>query len=295
MLIFLIHSAGKTSIISKFIKQFFNLRINVEQSTVVFIGIIFSILIPLILVFFSKTKPLIATLPPGYNLKEQADKWNSFDIVLYLFEIMVIIVSVVTVSGILILISPIFLPNPDSVDFLIVPSKFLLVLPGLFGGFIVTAWASSTYLKKRLNPSELEEFRIYKSAQHKINEDKLGYYLLAFLIPIVLIMIVLFMNNYASLSNDKIAINSLFSIWKTTYSYEDIGSIKRTDSFKAPSGTIVRKPYYEIHFKDDFIWSFNSELAAPTDKEEVEIINYLIAKSGKQLEILDPYGPDEYN
>lgn len=88
---------------------------------------------------------------------------------------------------------------------------------------------------------------------------------------------------YTLFTADALIENPFFSIGETRHSYDDIVELRTIARLQAPNGQIVDKPYYQIVFKDGFIWRSTRIMAEPLPETAHEIMEFVSQQTGLPL------------
>jgi hypothetical protein len=183
-------------------------------------------------------------------------------------------------------------PTLSSDRFLLLPDEAFFMLPAIFLGIFVGA-IPTDLLYRALLQERYAEYTHYGNLRVGFDSWRVVRITALFLIPLLALLTCLGMDCYARFTDDKVITNRFWGIGETEHAYSQITSIRQIQSFKAPNGNIVERPYSALHFNDGSNWSTKnqyyrfSEDSNLNQQREAELILFITNKTGKQVEILE--------
>jgi hypothetical protein len=182
------------------------------------------------------------------------------------------------------------IPQGEGSRFLMLPDEYFFALPALFIGILVGA-APTDLLYRLLLKERYAEYTLYGNLKTGFDSWRVIKFLaLTIIIPSALLTC-LAMDCYAGFTDDRMITNRFWGIGENVRAYQQITRIRQVQSFKAPNGNIIERPFYVLHFNDGSTWSTKNQLyrfAEDSDlnqQKEAELIIFIAGKIGKEVEV----------
>lgn len=166
--------------------------------------------------------------------------------------------------------------------FLMHPDGFLFLLPALFLG-LVSAAIPAHFALACLLRGRYREYTHYQNLRVGFDAWKVLRWFGLATILLFLPVGVLGLFCHTRFTQESLVNHPFFSLSEHEHPYAAVEEIRLIASFKAPSGDIVVRPYYEIVFQDGFIWSTRDELHQMEMPEIAAIIDFVSKRSGKPV------------
>jgi hypothetical protein len=171
------------------------------------------------------------------------------------------------------------------------PDEYFFALPALFIGILVGA-IPTDLLYRLLLKERYAEYTLYGNLKTGFDGWRVVKFLaLAIIIPSALLAC-LAMDCYARFTDDRMITNRFWGIGESARAYQQITRIRQVQSFKAPNGNIIERPFYVLHFNDGSIWSTKNQFyrfAEDSDldqqQREAELIIFIAGKIRKEVEV----------
>jgi len=174
-------------------------------------------------------------------------------------------------------------------QFLIFQPSVGLVLPAIFLAIFLSAIPMHFLYLRLLGPERYEEYTHFTNQKVGIDSWKLLRAMAWVMVPLCIIFTFLSLDSYVRVTENGIGVNSFFGVGERGYSFDEIEQIKLVKSFEAPSGDIVRRPYFIFAFSDGDEINFHRTIHELSLKEQDEITRYLSSRSGRRIVVDDPY------
>ncbi len=116
-----------------------------------------------------------------------------------------------------------------------------------------------------------------------LRANRVGVFLGALMAVPSLIFMVLAADCFAARTENHIVISRFWSLGAERRSYADVREVRAVESFRAPNGKIVRRPFHEIEFIDGSVWSPKQLGRDPEKAEEIEFVRLIAVRSGKSI------------
>jgi hypothetical protein len=163
--------------------------------------------------------------------------------------------------------------------FIIFPLGQGLIVTSLFLGLVTSIYATHYFFRLVLRDrftKLLHYDQICSGMDGRIN----GWIVLAIGVLSVCFTF-LALSCYIRFLEDSLVIKPFGAFSKQEYRYSEIAEIRQISAFRAPIGTIVGKPHYQLVFSDGCIWSTRGDLREPDPQIDDDVMKFVSEKSGK--------------
>lgn len=126
-------------------------------------------------------------------------------------------------------------------------------------------------------------FRLFWRAKLPIDTWKAFDTLVAILVPVCLFSAMLGLDTYSRFTDQSLQTSSFLSLSRTEHPYSTATELREVEASRAPSGKIVYRPYFEIAFPDDYVWSSRDAFHAENPQRDVAILEHVARKTGKPI------------
>ncbi|MBK3518479.1 hypothetical protein [Carboxylicivirga marina] len=155
----------------------------------------------------------------------------------------------------------------------------LLALMMSFGISVIVVFSvANTVFKEKAS-----QYWIYYNRKYRTNATAILKYLSVILISGSSLLICLQLNTFIKFNDEAVVINQSLDFADTEYQYDQIDKLVHYDKKVAPNGSIIDKPYYAIHFGDNFIWRTTDGLRTPHIDDD-KIFKFLSDKTKLVIE-----------
>ncbi len=151
-----------------------------------------------------------------------------------------------------------------------------IFLPALFQAMVSTSILTALVLRKKYGEKDYRILRFMYAKRQGFDEEKLYVPALKWGTVICLAFYINVLKDISYVYEDRVVINSFFSLKSKTYPLEQIQEITIAEKQIAPTGKITNTPLYVINFKD----GFRCDLPKYERKSTDRFIKALIQKSG---------------
>lgn len=111
----------------------------------------------------------------------------------------------------------------------------------------------------------------------------------AAIITVACITLPLSYDYYIKVDTDRIVLDDFWGFGQRQYSFDDVSDLWRVTSRKNDKGEAARRKYHEIHFADGHVLSFDNDNYSVNWDRQVEIMEFISEKSGREIKLRDPY------
>ncbi|BDD05500.1 hypothetical protein [Aureibacter tunicatorum] len=212
-------------------------------------------------------------------------KFKPFDIKIFVSFLVLLPLNTIIFTYLLTQLSSFGYTNKPETEFLIRPDAgtwFGIALSFSMG----TSLALLILIIKKIKHEEEGQYWQYYNLKYGFNAALLVKYLTMVITIFATVFCVSQLNSFVRFNSNSISINKPFETSERSYSLKDISEITYYLKTVAPNGNIIDKPHYSIEFSDGFQWRTNDDFRTPNAKD-VEIINWLINKTGLKLEEIE--------
>lgn len=259
-------------------------------------GVAGAVCVPIILAILKKIPAFQIAIPddPAKQLPELSKKyakWEMFAIIPVFLSVAIFTYVYFKLFTLLIYIEN--LGNKASLYYLS-PSDIFWFLPAFFLA-IVTAALPCHLLYSFILKDRYEEYTLYCNLRYGYDGWKIFKKMTILIVIIILITLPFAINCYSKIGQNEMIFNPFFGLREKRYNYSQLCKIKKVLSFKAPNGNVVRRTFHDLTFSDGYIWSTKNSLYEIGEELENEIVKFVSDRSGKPIEIIDPYPIKKYN
>jgi hypothetical protein len=263
-----------------------------ELSPGVLGGIVAGTLAPFILLGLKNFKSLRWTPRSGRPLTELAGEYGKWE----LLAVPLVILSAVASGGLVWLtlagLAAWLHSAPGNAEFVLTPPSFLWALPALFLGMVSAVVPMHFLYRYLLGPNRYAEYNDFINTKAGFDSFRVIFFLGLLVVPSMILLSLLALDCRVFGDKDGVTLNGFLSFGDRRYAWSDVKSIERVDSFEAPNGNIVRKPYHVIRFSDGAAINFHRILADTAPETQQSVAQYASDRSGVALTVVDPFPID---
>ncbi len=220
------------------------------------------------------------------GLKKRYNKWEMAEGFLYIFFVCV---STTAFVFLFYWIASV-IHTKKSYEYLILPSWLIFGLFSSILGFSVAVIPTNFIFESLLKGQKHKEYELYVKLKRKKTWGKKSLWgIVIWVIVVGCIVLPFLFDYYIGVRSNEIIVNEFFGFTKKIYPYDEVAEIKLIKSQKRKNGGISRKESHEIIFNDGYVLSFEGDNYNLSKDKESEIINFIAQKSGKGIQIIDPY------
>ncbi len=166
------------------------------------------------------------------------------------------------------------------------PVWFLLAV---FPAMVLGMYPVVLVLRFAIGLTKLREFIHYSNLRYGIDQMRFAKGFLVFCIGAEFVLVPLAADYYVRVDEQSLSENRFWSISEEAMPLRNINQVRRIESHKAPNGTIVRQPFYEVEFKDGNVWS-SDHWSVNGSKQKVDDFIRSVAKGAqKPITSFDPF------
>ena len=152
-------------------------------------------------------------------------------------------------------------------------------------GFSLATIALFVWIKL-IFKSEANDFWILYDRMYKFRATLILKVLTIILAILAIGLIVLGERSKFKIFEDRIEVSRLLSLSNKSYSFEDITELNHKQSFIAPNGDRVLKPYFEVVFKDGSKWNTRMDFRVPLESDKT-IFEEISQRTSLEIKVLE--------
>ncbi len=162
-------------------------------------------------------------------------------------------------------------------------------IPALFLALFIASIPLHYLFLGLLGRRRYAEYTEYGNQKFKIDSWKLFRYLGYLLLPLCLVLTVLAFDTYARVTERSFVVNAFLGIGEKSYRFNQLVELELIESFEAPNGDIVRRPYYVVSFDDGEAYDFRKSPLELDLEQQRRLVLFLSDASGLPVVIRDPF------
>lgn len=166
--------------------------------------------------------------------------------------------------------------------YLVQPPRAFWFLPAFFLGILSAGMGLQWGMARRLGDL-YHGFRLFWRAKLPVDTWKVFEALITVLVPVCLFAVALGLDSYSRFTDQGLQSSSFLSLSRTNHPYSTVTEVRVVEGFRAPSGKVVNRPYFEIAFQDGFVWSSQDPFHDPNLMRDLSIVDFVSRKSGKPI------------
>ncbi len=168
---------------------------------------------------------------------------------------------------------------------ILLPSEALWALPGIFLGIVTAALPLDGFTRLWHGPRYAEYMR-YSRYRYRIDALKAFAVLVVIVVLASAVAIALGLDCYTRFDDRGIAVNPLLGLGERRHAWSEVRAVRAVETFVAPSGRVVPRPYYAIHFAEGSRWTTRDGGRDPLDSD-AEIVEFAAARAGCAIEVVE--------
>lgn len=169
------------------------------------------------------------------------------------------------------------------------PVHLFLLLATLFG--IVASALPLEFVQRRLlGGQRWAEYQLYQHLRYRMNVRRAFVLVATPVMAATLLVLPFAVRANVRFTDTALIQRPWFSFGGQELPYSGLKEIRWIGSFKAPSGRIVQRPYYELEFTTGQIWSTRKSLCEfmhPADADAA--MRFVSERSGRPIQRSDPF------
>jgi hypothetical protein len=172
-------------------------------------------------------------------------------------------------------------------QFLILPSFSIWMIHALFLGTITSVPIGYGLLRYLLGKERYKEFKEYTKLRDGTDGKLIFGIVMVDILAICSMTLPFSFDYYAKVRTNAIIVSKFTGFGETIYPYDTVSELKLIQGRQTKDGKF-QDPYYEIHFNDGYIWSFGRGLFGLSWSDQIDVINFISSKSGKDIQVANP-------
>lgn len=171
----------------------------------------------------------------------------------------------------------------------LLPRADVWILPSLFFGLFAAIPVMCLQHYLLLGREQFVRYLAWGETVWPADAVRMNTFLAAVLLPLCGLFVWLLAGTYLAVDVAGVRFSTPFSTVESRHGNADVVQLVRIDSSKAILGQTVRRPVYEIRFRDGTVWNSRDATIAPWNHEAKDLMAILSARTGLPLTVEDPY------
>lgn len=156
-------------------------------------------------------------------------------------------------------------------------------IPALFFALFISAIPLHYLYLSMLGRQRYAEYIEYGNQKFELDSWRVFRFLGNLMIPLCLAFTFMALDTYARVTGDSFVVNRFLGTGEAVLRFEQLQAIELVESFVAPDGNIVHRPYYVLRFQHGAEFDFRSFPSQTDFQQQQSLVGFLVEVTGIEV------------